>query len=312
MILWHTLATYFRRIHGKRVQKIPLDAGASCPNRDGTLSTKGCLFCNAEGSGSGLLSQGIDIKKQWDYWQNKYQNTDAERDFLAYFQSFSNTYGPAKKLHHLVQSVEQLTGNVGLSIGTRPDCVDEEKLDILAACPLPEVWIEYGLQSAHEKSLKRINRRHSKAASEDAVHMAAERGLKVCVHLMAGLPKEDAEHFLESVRWATRLPIAGLKLHSLYVCQNSPLEKLYHRGEYTPLSQEAYVDVLATALALIPSHIVMHRLTGDPAPGECLAPHWALHKRPVFTALYHLMRLRNVWQGSAADVPQARPEWYGK
>ncbi len=316
MILWHTLATYFRHTHGKRVQKIPLDAGASCPNRDGTLSSTGCLFCNAEGAGSGLLSQGIDLQSQWAHWKKKYQTTDAamgtERDFLAYFQSFSNTYGSAKYVQKLVHSVHSLPNNVGLSIGTRPDCVDHEKLDILAACPLPQVWIEYGLQTCHEQSLIRINRRHSKAASEDAVYMAAEKGLKVCVHLMAGLPHEDADDFLESVDWAIRMPIQGIKLHSLYVCHNSPLEKIYHAKKYTPLTQEAYVHILARALPCIPTNIVIHRLTGDPAPGECIAPLWTLQKRPIFTALYHLMRANNLWQGCAADAPSARPEWFGR
>ena len=312
MLLWHTISTYFRQRRGRRVQKIPLDAGASCPNRDGTLSHAGCLFCNAQGSGSGLRERGVDIGAQWDFWQAKYINTDGTRDFLAYFQSFSNTYGPAQRLRELVDAVNQLPGNTGLSIGTRPDCLDEEKLDILAACPLPEVWLELGLQSCHERTLARVNRRHSVAAAEEAVRRAAARGIKVCGHLMAGLPGEDAEDFLASVRWAAALPLRGIKLHSLYVCQGSPLEQEYRAGQYSPLTREEYVDMLARALPLLPSRMVIHRLTGDPAPGECVAPLWTLQKRPVFTALYHRMRERGVWQGCQNDVPEARPEWYGR
>ncbi len=311
MMLWHTLGTYFRRNHGKRVQKIPLDAGASCPNRDGTLATGGCLFCNAQGAGSGLLQNGLDIASQWHVWKNKYTKTDADRDFLAYFQSFSNTYGPKEKLISLVQSVQQLSDNVGLSVGTRPDCVDEEKLDILASCNLPHVWIEFGLQSCHDATLDRIHRRHTVAQSEKAIHLAAARGLKVCGHLMAGLPGESAEDFLATVRWALSLPLAGLKIHSLFVCHDSPLEHWFKEGRYEPLSMSAYVDILAAALPIIPSTMVMHRLTGDPAPGECLAPLWTLEKRPVFTALIHKLKEQKAWQGSSADVPHARPEWYG-
>ncbi len=310
-MLWHTLGTYFRRNHGKRVQKIPLDAGASCPNRDGTLATGGCLFCNAQGAGSGLLQNGLPIAAQWDVWKSKYQKTDANRDFLAYFQSFSNTYGTASQLQALVDSVQDLEGNVGLAVGTRPDCVDAEKLDILAACDLPHVWIEYGLQSCHESTLQRIQRRHSVQDAEKAILLAAQRGLKVCGHLMAGLPGESAEDFLTTVRWALTLPLAGLKLHSLFVCYDSPLEQWYQEGRYIPLTMEAYVDMVAQALPLIPSTMVMHRLTGDPAPGECLAPAWTLEKRPVFTALIHKLRANNAWQGSQADVPHARPAWYG-
>ncbi len=311
MMLWQTLGTYFRRNHGKRVQKIPLDAGASCPNRDGTLATGGCIFCNAQGAGSGLLQNGLNIADQWQVWKSKYEKTDADRDFLAYFQSFSNTYGPKENLATLVNSVQELPGNVGLAVGTRPDCVDEEKLDILAHCKLPHVWIEYGLQSCHERTLQKIARRHTVQDSEKAISMAAARGLKVCGHLMVGLPGESADDFLETVRWALSLPLAGLKIHSLFVCHDSPLEHWYAEGRYTPLTMEAYVDILAAALPIIPSTMVMHRLTGDPAPGECIAPLWTLEKRPVFTALIHKLKENNAWQGSAADVPHGRPLWYG-
>ncbi len=312
MILWHTLATYFRNKFGKRVQKIPLDVGSSCPNRDGTLSHAGCIFCNARGSGSGHLAQGMSILDQWNYWQNKYSNTDANRDFLAYVQSFSNTYGPVEHLQALVQSVRTLPNSMGLAIGTRPDCVDEQKLDILANSGIEELWIEYGLQSCHDKSLKIINRQHGAEISEKAVQMAHERGLKVCAHLMAGLPGEGADDFIESVKWASSLPINGLKLHSLYVSKNSPLEHWYNAGRYKPLSMQAYIDILARALPLIPTHIVMHRLTGDPAPNECIAPNWTEHKRKLFTQLYHQMRNENTWQGSMADACTERPEWYGR
>ncbi len=309
MMLWHSLGAYFRNKLGKRVQKIPLDAGASCPNREGEL--QGCIFCNAQGSGSGLWQNGLSLQAQWDTWKEKYEKTDANRDFMAYFQSFSNTYGPAERLQNLVQTVQSLPQNVGVSVGTRPDCIDEQKLDILASCELPEVWIEYGLQSCHQRSLELIHRRHSVADSERAVRMAAERGIKVCGHLMAGLPGENTADFLQTVHWALSLPLAGLKIHSLYVCRDSPLETWFAEGRYVPLEVEDYVDMLARALPLIPSSVVMHRLTGDPGPGELLAPQWAMEKRKVFTALIYRLQGQRAWQGSAADVPDMRPEWYG-
>lgn len=311
MLLWHTLSTYFRFRLGERVQKIPLDAGASCPNRDGTLSRTGCIFCNAQGSGSGLMERGVNIGAQWEFWQAKYKNTDSAREFLAYFQSFSNTYGSPAQLQKLLNEVLLLPGNRGVSIGTRPDCVDSQKLDILAACPLPEVWLELGLQSAHDRTLTLVNRQHTVAQAEEAVHMAAARGLRVCGHLMAGLPGEDAKDFLESVKWAAQLPLKGIKLHGLYVCRASQLEHWHARGDYEPLTQEAYVDMLARALPLLPTSMVVHRLTGDPAPGELIAPLWTVRKRDVFTALYRLMRERKVWQGSENDAAGARPVWFG-
>lgn len=257
------------------------------------------------------MARGVDIGAQWVFWQAKYRSTDSSRAFLAYIQSFSNTYGPAAALQRLLDAVSALPGNVGLAIGTRPDCVDAEKLDMLAACPLPEVWLELGLQSASDVTLARINRRHCRDDAERAVRMAAQRGIRVCGHLMAGLPGEDVEDFLASVRWAAALPLAGVKLHCLYVCQGSTLAGEFRRGGYTPLSRQTYVEALTRALPLLPSRVVIHRLTGDPAPGELLAPAWTLQKRDVFTDLYHSMRRQGLWQGCQADVPMGRPEWYG-
>ena len=147
MLLWHTLATYFRRKYGVRVQKIPLDAGATCPNRDGTLSARGCIFCNDSGSGSGMGLRGLDLRAQWDAWYTKYTTTDSDRLFMAYLQSFSNTYGPASRLAHLLEQVAALPGCRGIAVGTRPDCLDGEKLALLAGCGLDEIWLELGLQT---------------------------------------------------------------------------------------------------------------------------------------------------------------------
>lgn len=312
MLLWHTLSTYFRARLGGRVQKIPLDAGSGCPNRDGTLSHAGCIFCNAQGSGSGLRRQGLNISSQWKFWQEKYARTEHSRKFIAYLQSFSNTYGPAARLRHLLEEVARLPGILGLSVGTRPDCLDEEKLDMLADCSLPEIWLELGLQSAHDATLQRVNRHHSRADAERAVRNAAARGLKVCGHLMAGLPGEDAEAFLYSVRWAATLPLSGIKLHSLYVCADTELARLHALGRYTPLSKEVYVDMLAAALPLLPARMVIHRLTGDPAPGELLTPDWTLDKRGVLTALHRHMHRCGLWQGCRADAGNRRPAWFGR
>ena len=173
MLLWHTLATWFRRRYGSRVQKIPLDAGATCPNRDGTLSREGCLFCNHEGSGSGLGLRGLSLAAQWQRWHTKYTATDPDRRFMAYLQSFSNTYGPVDRLRRLLTEIAALPGCMGVSVGTRPDCLDEDRVALLASIPLPEVWLELGLQSAHDATLRRIRRGHDAAASVRAVFCPA-------------------------------------------------------------------------------------------------------------------------------------------
>ena len=148
---WHTLAAYYNQRYGSRVQKIPLDAGASCPNRDGTLSFSGCMFCNANGSGSGRAKQGDSLLQQWNYWRSIYLRDDPNTRFIAYLQSFSNTYGPSERLQQLLQTVRQLPGCFGIAVGTRPDCLDDEKLDLLAALDC-DLWLELGLQTVHDQT----------------------------------------------------------------------------------------------------------------------------------------------------------------
>lgn len=314
MLRWHTLATWFRHRYGVRVQKIPLDAGASCPNRDGSLSRTGCIFCDAQGSGSGMDRQGLSLVEQWRHWYDKYSSTDPDRLFMAYLQSFSNTYGPAERLSALLREVSSLPNCCGISVGTRPDCLSSEKLDILATAGekagFDEIWLELGLQSAHDATLHRINRRHTVACSSIAVEQAAARGLLVCGHLMAGLPGEDEKAFLESVDWAVSLPLAGLKLHNVFIPKNTRLAYLWQTGNFSPLARDEYVDMLCAALPRIPSRIVMHRLQSDPAPDSLLAPEWASLKRPLMTDLLRAMHARDLWQGCRADVPDARPSWY--
>lgn len=297
MLPWNALAPYLRSLYGQRVQKIPLDAGASCPNRDGTLSRHGCVFCNGEGSGSGFHAYGNDILSQWAFWQAKYAVNTKATKFLAYFQSFSNTYCSVEKLSQTLERTASLPDIVGLSMGTRPDCLGAEKLRVLAACPLPEVWLELGLQSCHNATLQRINRQHDVAQAEQAVHEAAGMGIKVVGHLMAGLPGEGVEDFLHSVRWAAGLPLHGIKLHCTFVPRHTALARDYAAGKYVPLTQEAYVQAMVRALTLLPANLLIHRLTGDPTPEELVAPLWTRQKSDTINAIRRTMELYNLQQG---------------
>jgi len=311
----HLLATYLRLRFGARVQKVPLDAGFSCPNRDGTLSRGGCVFCNPRGSGSGLGEDGLTLEEQWAVWTERYARTRNAGLFIAYLQSFSNTYGPIDKLRHVLGVLPTLPGIVGAAVGTRPDCVDNERLDMVAALPLPEVWLELGLQSAHDATLARINRGHDAATSERAVRDAAARGLRVCAHLIAGLPGESGDDFLATVDWVSRLPVHGVKFHGLYVCEGTALARQWRAGDYTPLEREGYADLIARALPRLRPEIVIQRLTGDPAGDELLAPDWANDKRATTARIHELLTQRDTWQGkdvakdapSGSDAPPAAP-----
>jgi len=305
---YRTLDSWLRSRHGEKVQKIPLDAGSGCPNRDGTLGTGGCSFCNALGSGSGRSRESFD--EQWEYWRKRLASSPRTRNvkrYLGYIQSFTNTYGPAERLASLLRELEGLPGLVGACIGTRPDCVDEEKMALLASVPWSEFWLELGVQSHRDDTLTRINRKHSAADAEKALRLAASYGVKTCVHLMAGLPGENGDDFLDTVRWAASLPVQGVKLHNLYVPQGTALEQEWKHGVYAPMEQEEYVELAARALTLLPSSVVMHRITADPAPGELAAPDWAADKGITVMHIDRLLAYNDWWQGKDCDAKDGNP-----
>jgi len=305
---YRTLDSWLRSRHGEKVQKIPLDAGSGCPNRDGTLGSGGCTFCNELGSGAGHAHQSF--AEQWDVSRKKLARsprTKNVRRFLGYIQSFSNTYGPAARLSALLKELDALPDLAGVCIGTRPDCVDEEKMALMASTPWKEFWLELGVQSCHDATLQRVNRKHSVADSEKAIRLSAEYGVRTCIHLMAGLPGERGEDFLDTVRWAASLPVQGMKLHNLYVPQGTALEQEWQEGKCSLLEQEEYVELTARALTLLPSSMVIHRLCADPAPGELTAPAWAMDKGITVLHIDRLMAYNDWWQGKACDAPDGNP-----
>lgn len=301
---YRDLNTYLKERYGERVQKISLDSGLNCPNRDGTLSSKGCIFCDARGSGTGAFikrAQSIDsqIQSAREFLQNRY----GARKFIAYFQSFTNTYGPIKKLKKLYDQAMAHGDMVGLSVATRPDCIDREKIDLL--CSYQEmglVWLELGLQSSHNSTLKTINRGHDAACFEQGVLMAANRGLSICAHVILGLPGETREMMLQTARFLAKQPIEGIKIHLLYVVKGTPLENLYQQGDLVCLEREEYVDLVVDFLELLPPEMIIHRLTGDPQRSELIAPVWALDKMKNLLMIETRMIQRDTWQGAKYQI----------
>lgn len=296
---YRDLNTYLREIFGERVQKIPIDAGFGCPNRDGTISNKGCIFCDSRGSGTGaLINKGISIKDQVkaarEYLRKRYK----AKKFIAYFQSFTNTYAPVEKLKEIYDQALCFDDIVGLSIGTRPDCVDEEKLKLIASYKDKYmVWIEYGLQSAHDETLRRINRGHDVKCFEDAVYMTEKYGINICAHVILGLPGEDRSMMLNTARYVSSLPIHGIKIHLLYVVEGTALAEMYKRGEFRCLEMEEYVELVVDFLELLRPDIVIQRLTGDPVRSELVAPAWAMEKWKVLQMIQKRLEQRDTWQG---------------
>jgi len=291
--------SYLREIFGERVQKISLDAGLGCPNRDGTLSKNGCIYCNGQGSGTGAsIDQGISIEDQIVQAKSYFQNRYKARKFIAYFQSFSNTYAPLPQLKSLYDQALAHDDMVGLSVGTRPDCVDMDILRLLGSYQDDYlVWIEFGLQSIHNATLDRINRGHDVACFERSVYMARKCGLNICAHIILGLPGENREMMLETSRALSRLPIQGVKIHLLYVIEGTYLAELFNKGEIRCLEREEYSDLVVDFLELLPPDMVIQRLTGDPAKAELIAPSWAKEKMKNLHHIRETLERRDTWQG---------------
>jgi len=295
---YYDLNTYFRNQYGQRVHKIAVDAGLTCPNRDGTLAVGGCIYCNARGSGTGAHHRGMSIARQIAASKAPVAKRFKAKLFMVYFQSFSNTYAPFAHLKSLYDEALIDADVIGLAIGTRPDCIDAQKLDLLEAYARDRlIWIEYGLQSAHDDTLLRINRGHSVNCFEEAVRATAGRGIKICVHIILGLPGETADHVRATADYLAHLPIDGVKLHSLYITRGTQLESLYRNGEYRCLTQGQYVTLLCDVLERLPKNIVIHRLTGDPHPKELVAPLWAMDKRVTMEMIKAELEARDTWQG---------------
>ena len=291
--------SYLREIFGERVQKIPLDAGFTCPNRDGAISRGGCIYCDRRGSGSGAMTQrGESLDEQIIRGMNWARKKYGASRFIAYFQSFTNTYGPVPRLRDLYDRALKHEGMVGLSVGTRPDCVDEAVLGLLATYRENFlVWLELGLQSAHDSTLLRINRGHDVACFDRAVAEAHARGLNICAHVILGLPGETREMMMETARHLAVLAVEGVKIHALYVVEGTPLAEIYNRGGYRCLEREEYVDLVLDFLERLPPSLVVHRLTGDPMPDELVAPLWMREKSRTLNHMRKRFEERDTWQG---------------
>jgi len=295
---FYDLNTYFKDIFGHRVHKIAIDAGMSCPNRDGTLSTRGCIYCNERGSGTGFFQQGLSITDQIENAKRFLAKRYKARKFIAYFQAFTSTYAPLPRLRRLYDEALAVADVAGLSIGTRPDCVNKEILSLLESYAKTHlIWIEYGLQSAHDRTLALINRGHNFNAFEEAVRATRNRGIKICVHVILGLPGESQRDMLETAKIISQMGLDGIKFHMLYVVRGTAMEAMYRQGAYPCMTRDAYVDVLCEFLACLPKTMVIQRLTSDPHPDELVAPGWAMEKKQTLELIHQTLKEMDLYQG---------------
>ena len=290
--------SYLRGLFGERVQKIAVDAGLTCPNRDGTLSDRGCIYCNAKGSGTGAFARGMGIKAQIEAGKIPMMKKYKAKKFLAYFQSFTNTYTSVEKMQEMYDAAFSCEGVVGMAVGTRPDCIDEQKLDLIESYARKYlVWLEYGLQSVHDTTLAFINRGHMLKDFENAVAMTRGRGIRICAHVILGLPGETRDTMLDTARYLAESGIHGVKIHLLYVIRGTPLDQLFLDGKYRPMEQSVYVETVCDFLELLPEQMVIQRITGDPHGSELRAPDWAGRYRETFNLIQQALLGRDSFQG---------------
>lgn len=295
---YYDLKSHWLNRFGCAVQKLPIDAGFTCPNRDGRVAVGGCVYCDGRGSALRQAGPLPTVAEQIRRGQAFYRDRGRAVKFVAYFQTFTNTDAPVERLRALYGEALAEPDVVGLSIGTRPDCVPDATLDLLGGLAgRTHLWLEFGLQSIHDRTLAAINRGHDAAAFLDAVRRAAGRGILLCVHLIVGLPGEGREEILETARVIAGLPVAGIKIHSLLALAGTALGARYAQGALELMDREAYVATVCDILEILPPEMVIQRLTADGYREIFLGPEWAGNKLAVLNAIDAELTRRDTWQG---------------
>jgi uncharacterized protein len=304
MSLYTRWSRVLKDLFPHKVFKIPLHAGFTCPNRDGSKAYGGCVYCDNRSFAPNTRGPKAELEEQLAKGKQRYWRRDPGAKFIAYFQAYSNTYAPAAELKSIYEVATKDPDVVGISIGTRPDCASEEVLDVIEALRTPDrrVWVEFGLESSHEASLQWMNRCHSAADFADAVKRTAARGLPVVAHVILGIPGETREMMRETARFIADLPVDSIKIHHLYVSPHTALEGMWKRGEAAMPTLEEHVAAAADFLEILPERVSIQRLIGE-LPGEwCLAPDWGLTKDQVHAAIEAELTRRGTRQGAKAPV----------
>lgn len=295
---YHSLNYFLREKFGEKVFKISLDAGFSCPNRDGTISKGGCVFCSERGSGDFAGDRCFSITKQFEDIKAMMNKKWKDGKYIAYFQAYTNTYAPIDVLKAKYEEAVTQEDVVGLAIATRPDCLKDEVLDLLEEYSKKVyTWVELGLQTSKDDTAKLINRGYKLEIFEEAVKRLRERNIDVVVHVIFGLPGESREDMLNTIEYLSQMDVQGIKLHLLHLMKNTPLEILYNKGILKLLEMEEYLELITTAITMLPEKVVVHRLTGD-APRELLiGPIWSLRKWEVLNAIDKKLQDEDLYQG---------------
>jgi uncharacterized protein len=300
---YYDLKSYWRNHFGCRVHKLPIDAGFTCPNRDGKFATGGCIYCDGRGSALRQVGKLPSVGEQICRGKKFYRGRGKAEKFVAYFQTFTNTYAPVDRLKTLYDEALAEEDVIGLSIGTRPDCVSDETLALIRSyAERYHVWLEYGLQSIHDRTLRAINRGHNAATFLDAVKRTGGNPIRICAHIIVGLPGESHEEMMETASALAELPIQGIKIHNLLALRGTALGNRYVQGELATMSREDYVATVCDILEILPPEMVVQRLTADGYREIFLGPEWAANKLAVLNAINRELDVRDSWQGKRYGI----------
>lgn len=300
---YYSLNDYLKQTFGEKVYRLSLNGGMTCPNRDGTLDSRGCIFCSAGGSGDFASSPSLSVTEQIEQAKERIRKKSSCKKFIAYFQAYTNTYAPVPYLKKLFTEAINHPDIVAISIGTRCDCLDDNVLELL--CELNQikpVWVELGLQSIHNETLTRIRSGFTYEQYLHAVTSLKEKHITVITHLILGLPGETKEMMLASVDAVAALPCDGIKLQLLHVLKNTDLASLYESDPFPVFSLEDYCDFIVTCVEHLPPRMVVHRLTGDGPRSLLITPLWSTDKKRVLNTIQKRFRERDTWQGKLYNL----------
>ncbi|HAH17970.1 MAG TPA: TIGR01212 family radical SAM protein [Eubacterium sp.] len=289
---YYSLNKYLKDTYGRKLYKISIDAGFTCPNRDGLIDTKGCIFCSGKGSGDFAedricsITQQIQSGKQRIIGKMPKNINENEANFIAYFQAYTNTYASVEVLRDKYREAYENPNIAILSIATRPDCINEEVVSLLSEInKIKPVWVELGLQTIHEKSANYIRRGYDLSVYDEAVKLLCNEGIEVITHVILGLPGETKEDMLETVKYVGESGAKGIKLQLLHVLKGTDLAGDYEEEKFKCLEMDEYIDIICSALKVLPEDMVIHRMTGDGAKKDLIAPLWSMDKKRVLNSL---------------------------
>ncbi|WP_374020812.1 TIGR01212 family radical SAM protein [Paenibacillus thiaminolyticus] len=295
---FHTWNAEMRHQFGGKVFKVMLDAGFTCPNRDGRIAIGGCTFCSSRGSGDFAGSRRNDLVTQFNTIRDRQHEKWPNASYIGYFQAYTNTYAPVDTLREYFEVILEQPGVVGLSIATRPDCLPDDVVEYLAELnERTYLWLEMGLQTIHESTSTLINRAHDTACYEEAVAKLRKHNIRICTHIIYGLPQETHEMMMETAAAVARMDVQGIKLHLLHLMRKTPMVKQYEAGLLRFLEMDEYVKLIVDTLEILPPEMIVHRVTGDAPRDLLIGPTWSLRKWEVLNAIDAELRRRDTWQG---------------